>query len=78
MEAAFSLLINEFSAPLWSLQIGCNSIAKITAIMAASSEDGLLIGQFLAGVPNQAANHSQDHSQFRRWLADWPVSGWSS
>ena len=46
MEAVLSLLIIEFSAPLWSLQIGFGW-QPITAKITASSEDGLLIGQFL-------------------------------
>ena len=54
MEATLSLLIFEFSALLWSLQIDCSSLyswqpitTKITAILATSLEDGLTIGQFL-------------------------------
>ena len=53
MQAALSLLIIEFGAPLFIarnlLQLpGWQPItAKITAIPAASSADGLLIGQFL-------------------------------
>ena len=45
MEAALNLLIIEFSAPLRSLQIDCGC-QPITAILAVSSENGLLIGQF--------------------------------
>ena len=35
--------------PFLSLQIGCNSYSqpKVTAIISVSSENGLLIGQFL-------------------------------
>ena len=57
IQAILSLLIIEFCAPFWPLQIGCNSYigwqpitAKITSILAAISEDGLLIGQFLVSL----------------------------
>ena len=46
MKAAISVLVIEFSAPLWSLSKSAAApklTAKITAILAASSKDGLVM-----------------------------------
>ena len=62
MKAALSLVIIEFSSPVWSLQIGFGSYKgwqPITAILKASSKKWLC-------------------SQLGRWPADWPVSGMPS
>ena len=57
MEAALSLLIIQFSAPLSSLEIGCSSKvgSQSQLIIATSSGDGLLIGWTVSGMPSHVS-----------------------